>query len=1162
MIRRATLPLALVTLAVRVGADVPGRVFSAGGAPLAGASITAYAPEIPEARARRLLAGQERSALHTAKTGADGSFRLLTGDVAVTVAIRAEGFGPAFATGFRGEPLTVTLEPAVTRRGKVTALGKPIQDAIVVWTPEIGEGELVARTAQDGTYEIAAGPGPAALNILHRDFAPLSVPRLPSAVSLRHELRPGIALQGRVIDERTGAGLAGATVCVDGWPLAESAAEGAFAVAHAPADWKTLSAATRALVGTAKPGSVPLVITMTPARRLAGVVRDAKTRLALPGVRVGVTTGEGEPGRSATTDVRGQYEISSLDARVYWASVSRPGYVSGVSGGDGSQKLDLRKATFARRDFELVPKRRVTGRVQDEKARPIEGAWVTLGVQGLGTFYGDLDRLDPRRDSEASGRTGARSAADGTFALTVPEGVATGSGASRTWLVALKPGHAAGTAVLPPTPAVRPVVITLPKGVTLSGRVRSEEGTPLGGVGIALAEVAPLRSVLAAPTPTGQSVPEWSRSDAEGRFAIPVQPVPHELVFRKAGHAPRRVEAFDPRRGELVVTLERGAVLGGHVLRHDGRGVADAHVSLQDATAKDVVGTLSEADGSFRIDDLQPGPYDLTVTTPSGSTVQRTIEVPAADVRIQLGPTTTVRGRVVEAATRSPVARFQVTLQRASGVDAPPDEEDSNGRSQSFAGVDGGFVMEEVPLGDMTLTVRAEGYRPQQIEHLAVSSEAPLPEVEVSLDAGLAIRGRVTSTEGVALAGADVSAQAGLEHQATVATDENGEYVLTAMAPGQVDLEFRKPGFLSARRTAQIQEPTRMDVKLSRGHALRGVAVADGVSVANVQVHASSSTQGAEPQSTLTDQAGQFTVQGLAPGRYDVTASSSEHGTAQLHDVDVATAGRLRLVLSRHPTAILSGTVVGLAADDGARAPMVTVHVQSEEAAGVESGIADLSGAFRIEHAPAGRVTVMGQALYADGRSRSSLSKELALVAGSETATVIEFSDDLFVSGTVSRAGVGLPEASVTFSDGLSPGSASRTDRDGRYEVSLAPGTYSVAVSANGVAYQTRYVAVGSAVFDIDVTGGALRGRVVEAGSAAPVADATISVWLAGAPEPTPVSTLRSSAEGTFEAASLPDGRYRIVVAKKGYGEQVREVEISAGSSAVVLFDLERPSPQ
>jgi hypothetical protein len=836
---------------------------------------------------------------------------------------------------------------------------------------------------------------------------------------------------------------------------------------------------------------------------------------------------------------------------LYWTSVSRPGYVPGVFGGDASQRLDLRKATFARRDFELVPRRRVTGRVQDEKARPIDGALVTLGVQGLGTLYGSLDRFGPA----GPGETAARSAPDGTFVLTLPEDVATRFGGLRTQVVAVKPGHAAGVAALPSGHAAGPVVLKLVRGLRLSGRVLSREGTPLAGVAIAVGETG-LTSVSERLS-LEQDAPEWSQSDAAGRFAIQVHPVLHQVAFRKEGYAPRVVEGFDPRRGEeLSVVLERGAEIRGQVLRHDGKGVAAASVSLLDALDKPVASTFSAAEGDFLLGDLTPGPYEVLVTTESGIAVRRTVEAPASDVRIEIGPTTTVRGRVVEAATRSPVARFHVTIEREAGEAAP--SEDFGARSQEFAVADGGFVIEDVPLGESTLTVRADGYLPQRIEDLALTAEAPPPEIEVALDAGLALRGRVTSTEGAALGEAYVSARTGTEHEVTVTTDENGQYAFKSLAPGEVTLEFRKPGFRTAQRRVPLPALTGIDVTLSRGLALRGVVVAGDASVANAQVHATSSAQGADVQGTVTDQAGHFILQGLVPGRYDVTASSPEHGTAQLHDVDVATAGRLRLVLDRSPTAILNGTVVGLGNDDGGRAPVVTVQVQSEEGFPGQSGVADVSGAFRIDDAPAGRVRVMGQAQYADGSTRSSSSRELTLLAGSESATVVEFRDDLVISGTVIRAAQGLPGATVTFQDGTGTVSASKTDRDGRYQVGLVPGAYSVEVSASGgLPYQTRYVAVESATFDIDVTGGVLRGRVVEAGSTAPLADASVTVWPVGGAETSPTSTLQSSAQGTFEAGSLGDGHYRVVATKKGFGQQEREVELGAGGRAEVLFELE-----
>ena len=103
----------------------------------------------------------------------------------------------------------------------------------------------------------------------------------------------------------------------------------------------------------------------------------------------------------------------------------------------------------------------------------------------------------------------------------------------------------------------------------------------------------------------------------------------------------------------------------------------------------------------------------------------------------------------------------------------------------------------------------------------------------------------------------------------------------------------------------------------------------------------------------------------------------------------------------------------------------------------------------------------------------------------------------------------------------------------------------------------TSHVVAESGVFDIDVTGGGLRGRAVDAATQAPVAGAEVTLWLIGEGENTPASTLTTSAQGSFDAQSLREGRYRLVTSKKGYGQQVREVDVARGGAADVLLELQ-----
>ena len=1154
--RKVVLSFAFVMAAASVRAEIVGRVFSPEGKPLTGTTVTAYAQEGTEARAKRLVTGQERRALATTKTGVDGSFRLEAADPVVVVAVRALGFAPLAAVGLYGEPLTLNLMEAPTRRGTVTAMGQPVSDALVIWTASSPWGaepvDHVAHTGKDGSYEVPEPEGWATgLIIVHRDFALFTgAPGsgLTGGKSLTHELAPGVALRGRVSDERNAGGIAGATIWIDDWPRGESTADGAFTILHVSPDWRSAQARTDAMVGSARPGSGRLVIAALPVRRLSGIVRDATTKQPLAGARVLVldrSEGMTTSGNTTTTDARGQFTLSSLAPGRYVAHAMRPGYAPGP---DEFDPIDLRRSKTARRDLDLVPLRRWTGRVVDEQEKPVEGALVTFGWDSMGTLYG---RPAPFMEEGGDSATTSRTVADGSFVLTTTTGAAESlaSGLRRN-VLAFKAGYAAGRVKLAPDAPSGPLVITLPRGGPIAGRVSAADGTPLADVAIALAEAGPLVDLRAQAMLGGEGGAAWAKSDREGRFTLRAHPVVHHLLFHKEGFAPRLVDAVDPREvADLDVVLERGSQVGGQVVHHDGRGVAGATVTLSDGFTVGSA-TRSEADGSFHIADLSPGRYELGVRTDIGLSTNRMVEAPASDLRIELGPTTTVRGRVVDATTRLPVPRFEVALWPSP--DSTPTV-DIGSRTETFTTTDGTFVLEDVPLGESTMSVRAEGYRPKDVEGLSITGDSDDVEQEVALETGASIRGRVTGPDGRAVPDASVSASG--DGGKAAETDENGAYELTGIASGDVEVVASKSGYRTARRTVEARPGTRLDLTLSSGLALRGLVVSGDAPVPHASVSASSRATDADSQTATTDAGGRFTLRGLAPGRYSVTASGPDGASAELDDVDVATAGSLRLVLERTPTTVLTGTVVGIADGRSSLPFMVMVMVRSADGPSAR-GMADASGAFRVEGAPTGPVTVTGQAIASFGSNRTSESKELILVAGVESTTILEFRDDLTVSGTVTRAGREVPGTHVSFrQEGEGP--SARTDVEGRYRVNLAPGPYTVRVIGAGISYEAQYLAQESGTFDIDVTGAVLRGRTLEAGTARPLAGVDVSLWPVGGSDNRPSQELKSNAGGGFEATSVREGRYRIVTALKGFGQQVREIELGRGETADVLLELQ-----
>lgn len=121
----------------------------------------------------------------------------------------------------------------------------------------------------------------------------------------------------------------------------------------------------------------------------------------------------------------------------------------------------------------------------------------------------------------------------------------------------------------------------------------------------------------------------------------------------------------------------------------------------------------------------------------------------------------------------------------------------------------------------------------------------------------------------------------------------------------------------------------------------------------------------------------------------------------------------------------------------------------------------------------------------------------------------------------------------------------------------LEPGEYRVSVWAMKISHSMTYSVEGYDELDIDVTGANLSGQVVDAGDAAPLAGASISLWRRGPGENRPDESMTSNATGHFEATFLEAGHYRLLASSEGYGQELREIELDRGDAAQVLLELE-----
>jgi hypothetical protein len=1039
----------------------------------------------------------------------------------------------------------------------ISAKGQPVPGAIVVWTGE--PGEWVARTPSAGTY-VLPDPGVWASQLLvwHPDHAPLHYQRVAvdSRVELDHQLDAGVVIEGLVVDGRTGRPLPGATLRVAGppnWPLGTAGPDGAFRLTHAPADWTGLFARSGTLVGAAQDRTGRLTIKAGPGRTLSGSVRAAGTGGPVAGAS-GLIRGEaGAPGAGAFTDTAGRYRIEGLLPGTYGVAVEHPRHRTRAVASGVANAVDVRTETAVVRDYTLQPIAYLTGRVESEEHQGIGNALVTLGVRGAPAVYGHPAPFEG--GTFWSNRLVAYSAPDGSFHLPLPasetEAHTFGDPLAGQALVVLAQGYAAGMAAIPGAPQERsrPIVVVLSRGVELKGRIVRADGTPVAGAGIALAEEGARGDTLLTSQLVLHMVEQlrWATSDAAGHFSARVHPKLHHVAVRHPGLAAKIVRGHDPQRGPLDIVMESVATLRGRVVRTNGEGVPGFDVALTRSLAAKRVTVRSRSDGRFAFEDLDPGAYEVTaIHRELGLEVKQAVDVPGPDVQMVLPASGTVRGRVRDAATHQPLGTFNVVLSWDPGAGAAG--------QRALKGDDpaGAFMASNVPARDVTVRVSAHGYGESVIEGVSVRADEETGELEFELQREAVVRGRVTSEVGTPVPGASVFASAADGGSSSASANESGAYELRGLPAGALDLSFEAPGFIPASRQVDSAATPRVDVVLKRSLSLHGEVVSGGKPVQFAMVEAVSADPPVQRRAGTAN--GRFTLEGLVPGRYQVTASAPGFKPAKVENVDAGQAGPLRLTLERQSTAVLSGRVRGLPMSDDT--VFASVTAVGADAGSSSTAAIDASHAFRMEDAPAGPVTVTASVKRGTGDTRTSRPVSLNLAPGSETETVLEFGDDITVRGLVVREGAPVPGLTVTFRGPQGSGASGGTDARGAYEVTgLQPGPQQVSVFGEGVLYATEQLVTGSAELDIDITGATLAGRIAHAGGGAPLAGVEVSLFPPGQPQQ-PRSIVTTDNQGRFAIRSLPPGRYRLVASKAGFAQKAVELDLAVGPAPELLLEL------
>ena len=1149
MLVRVLVLASALALPMPATAATTGVLMNADGKPIIDARVSAYALESGEARRMRWLSeAPGRSPIATAQTDSKGRFTL---DIAkehavVTLQAEAAGYAPHAVRIERDDDLgALALTAATMRTGRITSGGKPVANARVIWQ---SGAELIAHTDAEGQY---TAPDPdrwaGRLSVIHPRYAVLDENvRLGgrSKISVDRSLQTGVMIGGRVMSADGKSPVAGAAVRVDGWPAGATKEDGSFTIEHAPAKWQWVEASAGATTARRARGS-ELTLKMQPAIVVRGVVRDLTAQIPLAGADVSLFPAARFDGRgidSSFTDAKGNFTISNVPPGSYRLMATRPGYSF------LSTTISIAPSDPSIRAIAGTRKGHVTGMVVNERKEPVAGARLVPqasrggGIPGMFTLASDP----------------TVSAPDGTFRLDV-------AADGEIQIEARKKGlPSAQSAPMKLAPGERKtgVVLTIPSGLTVTGRVVDGDQNPLSGVAVTASESrgsfgGPRRVMFGAQR---QRDDELIRTADDGSFSMQLKEGTYDIRFERDGLAPKTLPAHEVKGASrpIEISMAPGATIHGRVTRN---GVAVPQVRVGVISDDVQENTETGPDGSFTLTDLPPGQMMLMASKPDEFIqVNRPVKAPAADVMIEVPGGGRISGRVFDKETKQPITTFDAGLSGRRGGGAMV----MMGPSQTrpFTSDDGVFLLENAPLGIATVVVTAAGYTTATLPNVDVK-EGQATEVEVALERGVRVVGRVTDASGNAVSGANVRVAPRAVGRVVVAgtmgsiatTDSSGEYAIETAEPGEQTLSFSRAGFVATEKTVELKRPeTRVDVQLSSGIKASGTVVTEsGSPVADVMVVAYSGAAGTRGTSARTDANGAFQIEALAPARYTFSASKQGYTRASVEDVDITSGAPVRLVLQSGGT--IYGRVDGLQPDE-----LTQAIVTASGSAGTSQASVDASGNYKLEGAPVGTVRLVARTGgFGGGRSSQSVSVEVT--AGAAVQQDIRFTTGHgSVRGRVTRDGRPLPGAFVSFSSRdpkIQTSARVQTDSQGQYEVTgLEDGKYSVLASdvERSSTFSATYELSGAGTFDIDIRSSTVRGVVVDQESGEPISEAVIELRARDRSGPSyAINAAQTDANGGFTVPNVSQGSYQISAQKSGYSTKIDNLEVGDSTPEVTI---------
>jgi hypothetical protein len=427
---------------------------------------------------------------------------------------------------------------------------------------------------------------------------------------------------------------------------------------------------------------------------------------------------------------------------------------------------------------------------------------------------------------------------------------------------------------------------------------------------------------------SGQGPPV--ETDEQGRFSLWTAPGPIHLLATADGHVEDYRSGRAPGSFEIAL-IPASSVAGVVIDAATDQPIEGARVTIsspRDGSSAAI--DISDSQGRFYFEPLKPGRFQITAVADhrygrsEGSQLVG-LGHTVGGVIVKLFPAHRIAGKVVSSGSRQPcpdgIVRFSDSM-RLRTV-----------RSHSAAA--GEHVADGVPPGTYTVIVECPGHRSRRYDPVVVG-DGDRTGLVWGVDAGATIRGRVVGRSGEPRPARHISAESIRPHLIDVAARNgawaesevtpDGRYALTGLAAGTYRLTVESDRGVSPRDgylvTIADAATLERDLVLDDCGAVTGTVVDEsGASVPGMLIVADDTDRRPVPQldDVRSDAGGAFTLEGLAPGSYRVTAQRStfDRMESAISDdkqgVKVAVhAGQIAAIqlVVEAPTGAITGTVV------------------------------------------------------------------------------------------------------------------------------------------------------------------------------------------------------------------------------------------------------------